>query len=195
MSSPLPPYLAVDTVSMNYRYAGAWHEVNARIAQRQNALNIYVSLASGIVGILFASSRVGQAAAMNILGFVWLLPIISVAFAFLNYKHDRTIALLRHFMAECERLNVEDREGLQVIGYNSSAFYMNAADGARRFHDLSSAALVLLFNAIGLVVAYNAHPDTFGHPAWPIVLYFVVAIFAMWLVTRASWQPHTFEAR
>lgn len=178
---------AVDVVSMNYRYAGAWHEVNARIAQRQNALNIYVSLASGIVGILFAASRTASS-------FVWLLPIISVAFAFLNYKHDVTIALLRHFMAECEQHNQDKHPGLTLLGYNSSEFYAKRADGARRYHDLSSAALILLFNAIGAVVAYAAAPDNFAHSAWAMVGYFGVALFAMWVVTRASWRPYDFTA-
>lgn len=176
---------AVDVVSMNYRYAGAWHEVNARIAQRQNALNIYVSLASGIVGILFAASRTATS-------FVWLLPVISVAFAFLNYKHDVTIALLRRFMAECERHNLDKHPSLAMVGYNSSAFYMKLADGARKFHDLSSAALILLFNAIGAVVAYKSAPDNFVHSTWAMGGYFAVALFAMWLVTRASWRPYDF---
>jgi len=178
---------------MNYRYAGAWHEVNARIAQRQNALNIYVSLASGIVGILFAAGRTAAGGRGNHASFVWLLPIISVAFAFLNYKHDVTIALLRRFMAECEQLNRDKHAELTLLGYNSSDFYMARADSARKFHDLSSAALVLLFNAIGAVVAYTSSPDNFAHSAWPMVMYFAVAMFATWLVTRASWRPHEFR--
>lgn len=178
---------------MNYRYAGAWHEVNARIAQRQNALNIYVSLASGIVGILFAAGRSSAARAANPASFVWLLPVISVAFAFLNYKHDVTIALLRRFMAECEQHNRDKHSGLMLLGYNSSEFYMALADSARKYHDLSSAALVLLFNAIGAVVAYTSSPDNFAHSVWPMVAYFAVVISAMWLVTRASWRPYEFQ--
>jgi len=182
-------FVATDVVSMNYRYAGAWHEVNARIAQRQNALNIYVSLASGIVGILFAAGRRGAEG----LSFIWLLPIISVAFAFLNYKHDKTIALLRAFMAECEAHNVDQYPGLNLLGYNRSAFYMAEADSARKFHDLSSAALMLLFNTIGLAIAHSAQASSFQHPTWPLAIYFGVALFAMWLVTKASWRPYTFE--
>ena len=180
---------------MNYRYAGAWHEVNARIAQRQNALNIYVSLASGIVGILFAASHASEGRlSNNTPTFVWLLPVISVAFAFLNYKHDVTIALLRRFMAECEQLNLDRHPELILMGYNSSDFYMTLADGARKFHDVSSAALILLFNVIGAVVAYTSAPDNFAHSAWAMVIYFGVALFAMWLVTRASWRPYEFRA-
>lgn len=186
---------AIDVVSMNYRYAGAWHEVNARIAQRQNALNIYVSLASGIVGILFAASRAGVGRLENSApSFVWLLPVISVAFAFLNYKHDVTIALLRRFMAECEQLNRDKHPELLLVGYNSSSFYMELADGARKFHDVSSAALILLFNVIGAVVAFASSADNFAHSVWPMVVYFGVALFAMWLVTRASWRPYQFSS-
>ena len=188
-----PGSSVVDVVSMNYRYAGAWHEVNARIAQRQNALNIYVSLASGIVGILFASGQAAGARVANAMSFVWLLPVISVAFAFLNYKHDMTIALLRRFMAECERQNLDKHPHLALVGYNSSEFYMSRADSARKFHDLSSAALVLLFNAIGVVIAYSASPHGIVHSVAPMVVYFGVAIFAMWLVTRASWRPYEFD--
>ena len=183
----------VDVVSMNYRYAGAWHEVNARIAQRQNALNIYVSLASGIVGILFAAGRGAAGGTTNPISFVWLLPIISVAFAFLNYKHDVTIALLRRFMAECEQQNLQKHPELTLLGYNSSKFYIALADSARKFHDISSAALVLLFNVIGALVAYASSPDNFAHSAWPMVAYFAVVVFAMWLVTRASWRPYEFR--
>lgn len=178
---------------MNYRYAGAWHEVNARIAQRQNALNIYVSLASGIVGIVFATGTTPAGRASSHTAFVWLLPVISVAFAFLNYKHDVTIALLRRFMAECERHNREKNPELVLLGYNSSEFYMTVADSARKFHDLSSAALVLLFNVIGAVVAYVASPDSFAHSMAPMVMYFAVVMIAMWLVTRASWRPYEFR--
>jgi len=193
LAHPHTASAAVDVVSMNYRYAGAWHEVNARIAQRQNALNIYVSLASGIVGILFAAGRGVAGAAANPTSFVWLLPVISVAFAFLNYKHDVTIALLRRFMAECEQHNRDKHPELLLLGYNSSGFYMALADSARKFHDLSSAALVLLFNTIGAVVAYTSSPDSFAHSAGPMVAYFAVVTFAMWHVTRASWRPYEFH--
>lgn len=189
------PSAAIDVVSMNYRYAGAWHEVNARIAQRQNALNIYVSLGSGIVGILFAAGRSATAGATRQTDFVWLLPVISVAFAFLNFKHDVTIALLRRFMAECERHNLDAHPELSLVGYNSSPFYMARADGARKFHDLSSAALVLLFNVIGAIVAFSSSGRSMTSSAPLIAVYFGVTLFAMWLVTRASWRPYDFAER
>ena len=39
----------VGTVALNYRYFGCWNEVNARIAQRQNAVTVYVTLSSGLL--------------------------------------------------------------------------------------------------------------------------------------------------
>ena len=164
-----------------------------RIAQRQNALNIYVSLASGIVGVLFAAGRSDARLASKLNSFVWLLPVISIAFAFLNYKHDVTIALLRRFMAECEQQNCDKYPSLRLLGYNSSPFYMPLADSARKFHDVSSAALVLLFNGIGAVVAYAAAEGAGAPSLWPMLAYFGVTIFAMWLVTRASRRPYEFQ--
>jgi hypothetical protein len=95
----------IETVGLNYRYSSIWNEVNARIAQRQNALSMFVSLAAGIISVLFISAGTvavdqEQMVRFDPYFFSVLLPIISVVFGFLNYKHDMTISLLRSFLSE-----------------------------------------------------------------------------------------------
>ncbi len=51
--SPSPDtQAALGTVALNYRYFGSWNEVNARIAQRQNAVTVFVTLSIAILTIL-----------------------------------------------------------------------------------------------------------------------------------------------
>ena len=53
--------LASDYVSANYRYIAAYNEVNARIAQRQQALSVCIALIVGLVAALVASRRIETA--------------------------------------------------------------------------------------------------------------------------------------
>jgi hypothetical protein len=92
-------------VGMNYRYTSAWNEVNARIAKRQNAVTIFVSLSTAIITVLVTSARWDTPINTNI--FSLLLPVVSLAFGLLNYKRDMTIALLRDFLADCETFTQE----------------------------------------------------------------------------------------
>ena len=41
-------------VDANYRFIAAYHEVNARVAQRQQALGLYVSLVVSLLVLLVA---------------------------------------------------------------------------------------------------------------------------------------------
>lgn len=182
-----------EVVSMNYRYAGAWNEVNTRIAQRQNALSIYVTLASVVVTVLFASGRTGAAIDPNL--FSLLLPLVSLSFAFLHLKHDRTIAILRDFLAQCEDHSAVTHPELQLLAYNSSEEYMERADWFRKFHDLSSALLVAVFNVIGGLAAHSAYPDPFDITRWPIALYVLLAIVAFIVTLISTAKPHRFQRR
>jgi hypothetical protein len=92
----------VAVADLNSRYLAAWSEVNTRITLRQNALTQYIGLSGLIISIMLSTAFIqGQAADGGIL--FALIPIFSVGFAFLNYKHDKTIALLRNFLGRCEQ--------------------------------------------------------------------------------------------
>lgn len=173
-------------VWMNYRYSAAWQEVCTRIAQRQNALNIFVTLATGIVTILLASPSTGTTLNPNL--FSMLLPLVSLAFGMLNYKHDRTIALLRAYLTECELyLN-----GDALPGYNSSQHYKQHAEFTRRFHDYSCGFLLLFFNIFGFYSAHKAYPAVFTITGWPVFLYFALVLVSFWLVMQSTIRPHRF---
>lgn len=182
-----------EIVSMNYRFAGAWNEVNARIAQRQNALSIYVTLASVVVTVLFAAGRSGAALDANL--FSLLLPIVSLSFAFLHLKHDRTIAILRDFMAQCEEHHRDRYPEMDLLAYNSSDDYMERADWYRKFHDFSSALLVAVFNLIGAFAAHRAYPEPFDITRWPIVLYILLASIAFIVILISTAKPHRFQRK
>jgi hypothetical protein len=122
-----------------------------------------------------------------------LLPIISFAFAMLNYKHDKTIALLRSFMAACERRTPDIYPALAGLGYNSNESYRKHANSTRRFHDWSCVFLMAVFNFVGLYVAQKAYPTTFMLEGWPIAAYFGSVMVSALLVMRSTFWPHKFE--
>lgn len=178
----------IETVWMNYRYVSAWSEVNARIAQRQNAVNIFVTLSTAIVTVLLTSRRTEMPLDPNL--FSLLIPVVSLVFGFLNYKHDKTIALLRDYMAECETHNSNE---LKLLAYNSSKKYRKYADEARSFHDYSCAGLIVIFNGLGVYVAYQTYPDVFRLTGYPVLVYLVVAVISVGLVIRSTVRPHVFR--
>lgn len=180
-------YAGAQVVWMNYRYAGAWQEVSTRITQRQNALNIFVTLSIGIVTILLASPGASTSLDPNL--FSMLLPLVSLAFGLLNYKHDKTIALLRAYLAECEMC----KDGVtELPGYNSSPLYRQHAESTRRLHDVSCAFLLVFFNIVGYFAAHRAYPEAFKVTGWPVFVYFVCVLLSIWLVLRAAVRPHRF---
>lgn len=191
----------IETVSLNYRYVSAWNEVNSRIAQRQNAVTIFVTLSSIIVTVLLSgnhpvgssSNQLNTFALLDPALFSLLLPVISIVFGFLNYKHDKTIALLRYFLSECEALTSKNYPAIQVIDYNSSDYFRKYADSARRFHDYSCLALIVIFNVLGVLVIEKAYPSAFEWTGWPIFAYCSMAIFSIFLVMRSTWWPYRFD--
>jgi hypothetical protein len=76
-------------VDANYRFIAASQEVNARIAQRQQALLLYTTLVVSLLAALVALQSGGQ---NNGLPVEWLalgFPVASVCLAFLNFKTER----------------------------------------------------------------------------------------------------------
>lgn len=167
----------ISVVGLNYRYASAWNEVNSRIAQRQNTVTIYVTLSTAIITFFLTGPSSGEAINRNL--FSLFIPVVSLVFGFLNYKHDKTIALLRSFLAECEKVPYS---GAKLVGYNSDTTYKDEANKFRNYHDLACTLLIVLYNIVGFYAAFHAFPDAFSITRWPIFFYIGSAIFSSWLV-------------
>lgn len=208
--SATPNNASSEIVAMNYRYAAAWNEVNTRIAQRQNALLIFVTVAGAMLTFITAkNSNFADPVFLNIFSVV--LPIFSVAVAFLNFKHDRTIALLRDFMAECESLNAREYPALRLVRYNSSPFYREEADRTRSLHDWTCFILILVFNLlvwIALLYQFDnsppasppavAHkpPVAVSHPEiWQYIVCWGTVFLALFLVVWGTTRSHRFNLR
>ena len=157
-------------VQLSYRYRAAWGEIGTRIAQRQNALQIYVTLATGILAVIFTGrplqlDNAGYKINPNV--FFFLLPIVSLTFAFLNFKHERTIAILRQFLTACETVNNSHSNPLP--NYHGDEKYYKSAKRVRNWHDYASILLIIVFNAIGGWVASEAFPQL-ATVTWPNLL-------------------------
>lgn len=176
----------IGTVSLNYRYVAAWSEVNARIGLRQNALTIYVTLSAAIITILATvpSDRFPIPTA----AFALFLPLFSLFFGLLNYKHDMTIALLREYLRQCELKGYgEDQEFLP--GYNSHSGFKAHAEKYRGLHDWAATLLILMFNILGAVVAYQSLGEVMPWHGWPVLGYVGAAAWSMFLVLKRHEPP------
>lgn len=133
--------MSKSSVDANDRFIAACQEVNARIAQRQQALALYVTLVASLLAGLVAlrPRQIGSEPPIEwlILGF----PVASVCLAMLNYKSERAISNLRHFLAELERL---DNAHTSLPSDNTDPRWSAGADRARRFHDFAAAIRVIV---------------------------------------------------
>ena len=119
------------------------------------------------------------------------MPVLSLMFAFLNFKHDKTIAVLRAFMAECEKLG--SAKALSLPGYNSDDHYRPLADKYRNYHDYAAALLIFLYNAVGLLIAWASFPSFFDFTKWPIIAYVFGAAASIYIVMSSTWTPSDFS--
>jgi len=177
------------SVDANYRFIAASQEVNARIAQRQQALALYVTLVVSLLAALVAlkpsESRSTVPAEWLLLGF----PVASVCLAFLNYKAERAITNLRRFMSALERLEDAHED---LPSYNTHPEWAVGANKARRFHDYAAAVLVAGGNVVGLGAFLRIYPDRVaGSPAtfWLSVAVAVAAVLALLLSPKWSFTP------
>lgn len=176
-------------VDANYRFIAAYQEVNARIAQRQQALALYVTL---VVSILAALVALKPGAGAGHVPVEWLLlgfPVASTCLAFLNYKAERAITNLRQFLTTLERLE-RDVHGLP--SYNTDPRWSARANQARRFHDLAAAVLVAGGNGIGLAAANSIYPERIAdNPAilWLAIAASLASLAALLLSPRWSFRP------
>lgn len=141
-------------VDANYRFIAAYQEVNARVAQRQQALALYVSLIVSLLAALVAlrSGAATLPAEWLALGF----PVATLSLALLNCKAERAISNLRRFLAELEQL---DEAHLDLPSYNSDPAWIASANAARRFHDHAATLLAAGGLAIGWGAACSIYPE------------------------------------
>lgn len=178
-------------VDANYRFIAASQEVNARINQRQQSLSLYVSLVVGLLAVLVAL-KPGAAAGSHELPIEWLVlgfPVASTCLAFLNYKAERAITNLRHFMSTLERLGNEADE---LPSYNTDPKWAHGANRARRFHDYAAAVLVAGGNAIGIGAMLRIYPERMADN--PVMVWITIAtalgsFAALLLIPRWSYRP------
>lgn len=153
-----------DHVTANYRYISAYNEINARIAQRQQGLNLYITLFIGLLAALVGIHGFYSAAADHV---EWLLlgfPVAAAGLTLLNFKNERLITNLRTYLSELEKLG----EG-NVPAYNLDERWIRHASSARRFYDYACAILVLASTAGAIGAFFVIFPNRFT-ASLPIVL-------------------------
>lgn len=139
-------------VDANYRFVAAAQEANARIAQRQQSLSLYVTIVLSLIAALVALGRNADTSQQSL----WLLlgfPLSLLCLIFLNYKSEAALTNIRNFLSELERLgNAHER----LPSFNTDARWAMNANRARRFHDFASAVLAAGSHAIGVAVAASS---------------------------------------
>jgi len=176
-------------VDANYRFIAASQEANARIAQRQQSLTLFVtivlSLIAAIVALRGGETHSAPALAWLLLGF----PLASACLAFLNYKSEVALTNLRRFLSELEQL---DNAHEILPSYNTDPRWAFVANRARRFHDFASAALVVGAHAIGIGIV---HQSSIGSEPTTEALVVITAILGLLIsvsliaISRWSYRP------
>lgn len=176
-------------VDANYRYIAAYQEVNARISQRQQALVLYVTL---VVSLLAALVALKSSSADKDIPVEWLafgFPVASTCLAFLNYKAERAITHLRHFLSTLEQLG-NAHEFLP--SYNTDPQWAQRANIARRFQDWAAAILVMGGNGIGLAAIFKIYPERIVESPlviWTTGIITLISIIALLVIPAWSYRP------
>ncbi len=171
-------------VSANYRFVGAYQEVNTRIAQRQQALTIYASLVLSLLAAMVALKPGAAAADLPIEWLAMGFPLASCFLAALSYKAERALTNLRQFLCALERIGNADRT---LPSYNADPMWAINANSARRFQDYAAAMLAGGGNLLGISVAAKVYPQRFADdPAvlWLAAAVAVASVLALLLIPR-----------
>jgi hypothetical protein len=156
----MDPKARLPIVDANYRFIAAAQEANARIAQRQQALALYVTMALSLIAAMVALSRPGTGPTDGG-SMPWLLlgfPLASLCLWFLNFKSEAALANIRRFLSQLEQL---DNAHERLPSFNTDHRWVDPANSARRYQDFASAALTAGAHAIAIAVAFQAEPN---HP-------------------------------
>ena len=176
-------------VDANYRFIAAYQEVNARINQRQQALALYVTLVVSLLAALVALKGSESRGAVPVEWLALGFPVASTCLAFLNYKSERAITNLRHFLSVLERL---DNAHETLPSYNTDPRWSMGANKARRFHDFATAVLVAGGNGIGLGAVIKIYPQRMADtPAvlWISVAAAIVSLMVVLVTPVWSYRP------
>ena len=176
-------------VTANYRFVGAYQEVNTRIAQRQQALSIYVSLILSLLAAMVAFKPGIDGAALPIEWVVMGFPLASAFLALMNYKAERAISNLREFLCVLERLG---NESGSIPSYNADPKWAVNANHARKFQDYAAALLVLGGNLVGLLAAVKIYPLRFAENPlvlWISALVALLSLIGLLLIPKLSFAP------
>lgn len=158
---PLDRQPASGFLALSVRYQMAWTEIATRIAQRQNALYLYILISGAILGYAGQGIFVERAAASPITPLLALfgVPFVSIIFAVLNRKHEGTIRVLRDFLAQCEQATDDPKSdlGADAYHYNSSKRFRKRADGYRNYHDHVFAVSIVSTAVAALGIAWHRY--------------------------------------
>ncbi len=178
-------------VDANYRFIASYQEINARVAQRQQALALYVTLVLSLLAALVALRPSTEAPPVPVEWLILGFPVASICFAFLNYKAERSITNLRNFLSSLECLGDAHKH---MPSYNTDPKWANRANKARRFHDYAAAVLVAGGNAAGLGAANAIYSHRLAESPvfmYLAVIFAVVSFIVVLLTPRWSYSPDT----
>jgi len=176
-------------VDANYRFIAAYQEVNARIAQRQHALALYVTLVVSILAALVALKPGATAGHVPVEWLILGFPVASTCLAFLNFKAERAITNLRRFLSTLERL---ERSHHGLPSYNTDPGWATGANKARRYHDLAAVVLVAGGNGIGLAAGLSIYPERINENPlilWAAIGCSVASMLALLLTPKWGFRP------
>ena len=181
--------MAGNYVEANYRFIAAYQEVNVRIAQRQQALALYVTLIASLLAVMVALKPSQNSSDFPVEWLALGFPIASICLVFLQYMSERAIANLRHFLSVLEHLDNADE---RLPSYHLNPTWSLAANKARRFHVFAAAVLVAGSNTIGLGTIIKVYPERMAENA--LILWFTAivaagSVIALLVIPRWAYQP------
>jgi protein-S-isoprenylcysteine O-methyltransferase Ste14 len=175
-------------VDANYRFIAAYQEVNARIAQRQQALMLYTTLVVSLLAALVALQSATQSSSLPVEWLSFGFPVASVCLVLLNFKTERAITHLRRFLSSLEQLQ-NAHESLP--SYNTDPRWAEGANSARNFQDWAAAVLVCGGNGLGLGAVFSIYPERVAQDPvipWLTVGLTVVSVVALLMIPRWSYR-------
>lgn len=176
-------------VDANYRYIAASQEINTRIAQRQQALALYVTLTVGLLATLVALKPGSASGELPVEWLVLGFPVASTCLVFLNYKAERAITNLRRFLSELEQLGSAHET---LPSYNTDPKWAITANEARRFHIYAAAILVAGANSVGLGAVIKIYPERVAEnpiAIWVSAIVAIISFVALLLILKWSYRP------
>lgn len=181
--------MAGNYVEANYRFIAAYQEVNVRIAQRQQALALYVTLIASLLAVMVALKPSQNTGEFPVEWLALGFPIASICLVFLQYMSERAIANLRHFLSVLEQLDNADE---RLPSYHLNPIWSLAANKARRFHVYAAAVLVAGSNTIGIGTIIKVYPERMAENSlilWVTAIVAAGSVIALLVIPRWAYQP------